>query len=123
MVITRLGRRYIKTQILGGSFHGQLRLIPRIKLTSTDGELPFIVSRRQFPIRLYFAITVNKSQGQSFNFVGINLRIPVFTHRQLYVALSRVTDIHRLSLLLPQGGNTATTTNIIYPEVLLPVTG
>jgi len=111
--------------MLGGSFHRQLRLIPRIKLTSTDGELLFIVSRRQFPIRLYFAITVNKSQGQSFNFIGVNLRIPVFTYRQLYITLLRVTDIRGLSLLLPQGGNTATatTTNIIYPEVLLPVTG
>ena len=46
IVITRLGQRCIKTQMLSGSFHGQLWLIPRIKLTSTDGELPFIVSRR-----------------------------------------------------------------------------
>jgi len=46
IVITRLGRRCIETRILSGSFHGQLRLIPRIKLTSTDGELPFIISRR-----------------------------------------------------------------------------
>ena len=63
-------------------------------------------------------MTVNKSQGQSFNFVGVNLHIPVFTHGQLYVALSRVTDIRGLSLLLPEGGD-ATITNIIYPEVLL----
>ena len=119
MVITRLGQRCIKTQILGGSFYRQLQLIPHIKLTSTDGELPFIISKRQFPTRLCFAITVNKSQGQSFNFISINLRIPVFTHRQLYIALSRVTNIHGLSLLLPQKGGTATT-NIIYPEVLLP---
>ena len=70
-------------------------------------------------------MTVNKSQGQSFNFININLCILVFTYRQLYVALLRVIDIHGLSLLLPQRGNTATTTitNIIYPEVLLPVTG
>jgi ATP-dependent DNA helicase PIF1 len=108
--------------MLSGSFYRQLQLIPRIKLTSTEGELPFIISRRQFLIRLYFAITVNKSQGQSFNFIRVNLYIPVFTHRQLYITLSRVTDIHRLSLLLRQGGD-ATTTNIIYPEVLLPVTG
>ena len=125
IVIIRLGRRCIETRILSGSFYGQLRLIPRIKLTSTDGELPFIISRRQFLIRLCFAITVNKSQGQSFNFVGVNLRILVFTYRQLYIVLLRVTDIRGLSLLLPQGGDTATatTTNIIYPEVLLPVTG
>ena len=125
IVIIRLGRRCIETRILSGSFYGQLRLIPRIKLTSTEGKLPFIISRRQFLIRLCFAITVNKSQGQSFNFVGVNLRILVFTYRQLYIVLLRVTDIRGLSLLLPQGGDTATatTTNIIYPEVLLPVTG
>ena len=63
-------------------------------------------------------MTVNKSQGQSFNFININLRIPVFTHGQLYVTLSRVTDIRGLSLLLPQEGGAATN-NIIYPEVLL----
>ena len=105
--------------MLGGSFHRQLRLIPRIKLTSTDRELPFIVSRRQFPTRLCFVMTVNKSQGQSFNFIGVDLRIPVFTYRQLYIALSRVMDIRGLSLLLPQEGGAATT-NIIYLEVLLP---
>ena len=64
-------------------------------------------------------MTVNKSQGQSFNFISINLCILVFTYRQLYIALLRVTDIRGLSLLLPQEGGAATT-NIIYPEVLLP---
>ena len=44
--------------------------------------------------------------------------MPVFTHRQLYIILLRVTDIGGLSLLLRQEGN-ATTTNIIYLEVLL----
>jgi len=104
--------------MLTSSFYRQLRLIPYIKLTSTDGELPFIISKRQFLIRLCFTMTVNKSQGQSFNFISVDLRIPVFTHRQLYIALLRVTDIDRLSLLLPQEGDAATT-NIIYPGVLL----
>jgi len=80
--------------------------------------LPFIISKRQFPIRLYFAITINKSQEQSFNFVGVNLYILVFTHKQLYITLLRVTDIGGLLLLLPQEGDAATT-NIIYLEVLL----
>jgi len=82
------------------------------------GELPFIISRRQFPIWLYFIIIINKSQRQSFNFIGVDLYILVFTHRQLYIVLLRVTDINRLSLLLPQEGDAATT-NIIYLEVLL----
>ena len=65
-----------------------------------DEELPFIISKRQFPTQLCFAITVNKSQGQSFNFISVDLRIPVFTYRQLYIALLRVIDIRGLSLLL-----------------------
>ena len=105
--------------MFSGNFYRQLQLIPYIKLTFTDGELPFIISRRQFPTRLCFAMTVNKSQGQSFNFISVNLCIPVFTYRQLYIALLRVTDIRGLSLLLLQKGGAATT-NIIYPEVLLP---
>ena len=118
MVVTYIGRRCIEARILGGSFNGQVRLIPRIKLTSTEGELPYTISRRQFPLRLCFAMTINKSQGQSFNYVGVDLRIPPFTHGQLYVALSRVTDIANLSLLLPPS-NAGAVENIIYPEVLL----
>jgi hypothetical protein len=49
MVITHLGCRCIQARILGGTFDGQVRLIPRIALTSTDGDLPFIVSRRSSP--------------------------------------------------------------------------
>ena len=45
--------------------------------------------------------------------------ILVFTYRQLYVVLLRVTDICGLSLLLPREGGAAIT-NIIYLEVLLP---
>src|SRR5271155_1036457 len=48
-------------------------------------------------------MAINKLQGQSFGYVGVDLRIPPFTHGQLYVALSRVTDIANLSLLLPNG--------------------
>src|SRR4051812_11484131 len=97
MVVTHVGRRCIKARILGGSFDGQLRLIPRIKLISTKGELPYIVNRRQLPLRLCFAMTITKSQGQWFNYVGVDLRIPPFAHGQLYVALSRVTDMANLS--------------------------
>ena len=82
------------------------------------------MTRVQFPIRLSFAITVNKSQGQSLSTVGVDLRHAVFTHGQLYVALSRVTTVAGLSILLPPPVDAAdparTAINIVYPEVLLP---
>ena len=88
MIITRLGRRCIEARILGGEFHGQLRLIPRIKLTTTESDMPYILSRRQYPIRLCFAMTVNKSQGQSLKTVGVDLRTSAFTHGQLYCTVT-----------------------------------
>lgn len=116
--LTHIGRFILEGQILGGEHHGEKRLIPRILMNTTEGELPWIVSRKQFPTRLCFAMTVNKSQGQSLDTVGVDLRSPAFTHGQLYVALSRVTNVSRLCVLLSDQGN-GTTTNVVYPEVLL----
>lgn len=90
----------IEARILPGEFAGQLRLLSCIKLTSIDWELPFVISRVQFPIRLSFAISVN----------------------QLYVAMSCVATVTGLSVLLSPAAAEAlrTITNIVYPEVLLP---
>jgi glucose uptake protein GlcU len=63
-------------------------------------------------------MTVNKSQGQSLNFISVDLYILVFTHRQLYIVLLRVIDIGGLSVLLPQNRDNITA-NIVYLEVLL----
>ena len=93
-------------------------LLPRINLTTTDEDLPFILERTQFPVRLCFAMTVNKSQGQSLGQVGVDLCTPAFTHGQLYVALSRVTSLDGLTLL-PSEQSPSHTDNVVYPEVLL----
>ncbi|KAH0606715.1 uncharacterized protein H6S33_003549 [Morchella sextelata] len=99
MTVTKLGVRCIEAKILGGEFDGEPKIIPRIQLSSTEGDLPFTLMRRQLPIRLCFAMTVNKSQGQSLDVVGVDLRSDLFTHGQLYVALSRVTDVAGLMVL------------------------
>ena len=72
------------------------------------------MSRHQFPVRLAFVMTINKAQGQSVRIVGLDLRTPIFLHRQLYVALSRCTSRDRIKVLM-EGTKTA---NIVYSEVL-----
>jgi ATP-dependent exoDNAse (exonuclease V) alpha subunit len=62
-------------------------------------------------------MTINKSQGQSFDTVGVDLRTPVFSHGQFYVAMSRVSDSTGLHVLLPDK-DPKTTTNIVWPEIL-----
>jgi ATP-dependent DNA helicase PIF1 len=56
---------------------------------SDDISLPFKFKRKQFPIRLSFAMTINKAHGQTIPHVGIYLPEPVFSHGQLYIALLR----------------------------------
>ncbi|GAB2278777.1 hypothetical protein Dimus_039305 [Dionaea muscipula] len=118
LLVVKCAGRVIQAQILTGDKKGNLVLIPRITLTPSTTEIPFKMSRRQFPIRLAFAMTINKSQGQSLKYVGVDLRTPVFTHGQLYVGLSRCTSHLGVSVLLPDVGQNSTT-NIVYPEVLI----
>ncbi|KAG2217966.1 hypothetical protein INT45_001400 [Circinella minor] len=103
---------------------GEEHYIPRINMCTTEGEYPFILCRRQFPVRPAFAMTIHKSQGQTLTHIGIRLQEPVFVHSQLYVALSRATDPNniRIAIDLTKFSSTdvPTTVNIVYHEVLLP---
>lgn len=116
LVVTGLNRNVIHARIVSGDHKGRRCHIPRIRLFSLEGDLPFILRRRQFPVRLCFAITANKAQGQSLSTVGVDLQSSAFAHGQLYVALSRVTDVNRLSVLLRNGSHV--TQNVVYPSVV-----
>lgn len=100
-----------------GQGTGQRILLPRIDLTPSDSTLPFSFTRRQFPIRLAFAMIINKAQGQTLDKVGLYLPQPVFSHGQLYVAMSRVRSFEKLTIqILPN--NKKDTMNIVYKEIL-----
>jgi len=99
LVVDRLGQHIISVRILTGKFKGNDYPLPRLPLHSQPGELPFKLTRRQFPFRLCFAMDINKSQGQSLETVGLDLN-SAFSHGQL---LSRVTDVRRLIVHMPEG--------------------
>ena len=111
----------IEAEIITGVHCHQIVLIPRIFFIPSDIQLPFEFKRRQFAIRPAFAVTINKAQGQTMKFVGIFLPQPVFSHGQLYVALSRVSSASRIRIFV-QGEkyklrNQTLTKNIVYNEI------
>ncbi|KAH9960631.1 hypothetical protein BC827DRAFT_1206971 [Russula dissimulans] len=103
---------------MGGDHDGEIALIPRITLSPSIQNLDHAIGfkRREFPVQLAFAMTINKSQsqGQSVKFVGIDLRTPVFSHGQLYVAFSRATSYRRIKVLLNNDVLTTSTSNVVY---------
>jgi ATP-dependent DNA helicase PIF1 len=80
-------KNVIEAIILNGKFRGENILLPRIPIILTDVPIQF--NRLQFPIRLAFAMTINKSQGQTISICGLDLSTSYFLHGQLYVACSR----------------------------------
>ncbi|XP_072148444.1 uncharacterized protein [Setaria viridis] len=87
---------------------GKRVFIPRIPMSpSKDLSLPFKFKRKQFPIRLSFAMTINKAQGP---------------HGQLYVALSRGVSRETMWVLARKNKDmdpsVKGTKNIVHRDVL-----
>ncbi|GJV63447.1 ATP-dependent DNA helicase PIF1-like protein [Tanacetum coccineum] len=117
--ILKLGELVNEAQIMTGTNVGHTTIIPRLKLSPSDKRLPLKINRRQFPLAVCFAMTINKSQGQSLSNVGIFLPNPVFTHGQLYVAVSRVKSRKGLKVLIydKESKPSNNTLNVVYHEV------
>ena len=113
-VITKLSANTIEARISHGRYAGHDIIIPPIPLIPSNSALPFEFRRLQFPVALCFAMVINKSQGQIFKAVGVDLTNESFTHGMLYVALSRVGSPNCLTLLV---GENHKTRNAIYTEV------
>ena len=118
MLLLHAYPRILEVMIITGDHRGEKAFVPRITLKPSSRQYPFILNRRQFPVHLSFAMTINKAEGQSLKYVGIHLLSPVFCHGQLYVALSRATSPENIHILLPNTTHTKTS-NVVYNEVLL----
>uniref|UniRef100_A0A8I6XDQ0 ATP-dependent DNA helicase n=1 Tax=Hordeum vulgare subsp. vulgare TaxID=112509 RepID=A0A8I6XDQ0_HORVV len=100
LVVRGFQRNAIDTEIVLGQQAGRRVFLPRIPLCPSDDDIfPFKFKRKQFPIRLSFAMTINKAQGQTIPIVGVYLLDPIFSHGQLYIALSRATAKRNIKIL------------------------
>ena len=126
LVVNKMMRNVVEAKVITGKAKDSIVLIPRIDL-KTDSGLPFELKRRQFPLKLAFAMTINKSQGQTLDKVGLYLPNPVFGHGQLYVAFSRARKSADVKVFvmdsegqgkLVAGSEKVFTRNVVYRSVL-----
>ena len=116
-----LHQNLIDCTILTGPARGSSISLPRITLTDKSSPDTVILRRKQFPVSLAYAMTIDKSQGQSLQRVGIALETPCFAHGQLYTALSRCRDPCSLAIYVPEGhifGKRVK--NVVWKEVYPP---
>jgi ATP-dependent exoDNAse (exonuclease V) alpha subunit len=119
LLVTQLSKWFLEGKIISGTHVGDKVFIPRIILSPSDSKLPFVLKRIQFPVYVCFAMTINKSQGQSLQRVGLFLSKPVFSHGQLYVAISRFTSRNGLRIFIADthDGDKFKTKNIVCKEI------
>lgn len=111
--VRSLQRNVIEEEILTGCGVGEMVFVPRIPLIPSN--YPFEFKRLHFPLATCFAMTINKSQGQTLSTAGIELAASqCFSHEQLYVGCSCVRSPANLFIHAPGGR----TTNVVYEEAL-----
>ena len=117
-IIENMTNNVLFLRLAIGSKKGARLTLPRMPCGPGDPDnfpVPGF-TRTQFPVRVCFALTTNKAQGQSFGGkLGLDLREECFSHGQLYVALSRTT--HPSNVTICTAKTDRRSRNVIYPEV------
>ena len=121
--IMSISSRIIRVRVLDDP-HRPHVLIPKIRLKYGQS---YKMMRCQFPVRLAYAFTYNRAQGQTLHKVLLDARVPPFEHGHLYVAMSRHRnppnrrnyDHNRcMAVILP-----TVVPNVVYPhwQIISPV--
>ena len=99
------------------------------RISFESNEYGFPIKRFQFPVKLCFAMTVHKAQGQTLSRAGLYLPVPCFAHGSYYTALSRVSNFDKIKVFAPHWTKIKDTSffkkisqphtrNIVYDQVL-----
>lgn len=100
-VVTSLLPEFVEVKFTNGEFHVLEPQKWEIRQNEDDGlgnmVRKVVASRKQIPLKLAWALTIHKSQGQTLDRAEINAS-EAFAAGQVYVALSRVRDLASLRL-------------------------
>jgi hypothetical protein len=130
LVIKELCENFIRAEIISESHRGETALFVKEALTTKLQKMPVTMERFQYALMPAFSMTINKSQGQTLDNVGLWLPNPVFSHGQLYTGMSRCKDsdkitVHIENLRREQGEldlnnkSRIFTINVVYHEVFV----
>ena len=107
--------KVLRCVILNGDKKGEITFIPRITLIE-ETEFTIPIKRHQFPVKVAFASTINKSQAQTLKMVGIDFEQgESFAHGQTYVGFARVSSWKGVKV---KNKCSNMVKNIVWPEVL-----
>jgi hypothetical protein len=121
--ITGISHRLVRVSTLD-EVGARSATLPRFvfKIKVTYGK-SFYLTRRQFPLRLAYSLTMNRSQGQTLDRVVVDLTRHCFMHGHLNVALSRIRQASNIAVYISVGdydeqNKMVITTNVVYPEII-----
>jgi ATP-dependent DNA helicase PIF1 len=123
LVVHNFQRNVIDAKTVLGQHTRKWVFLPRIPLCPSDDEIfPFQFKRKQFPIKLSFAMMINKAQGQAIPNVGIYLPDLMFSHGQLYVTLSRATAKQHVKVIAYLADHAGAKSNVLLKIVMQALT-
>jgi len=111
-----MSTRVIEIELMSEELRGKKVFIPRITLTLSSSQISFNLERKQFPLKICFAMTINHKA----NLLHMSdMKSSVFTHGQFYVAVSRVKSVNNIKVIWDESLGDGVTKNVVYPEILL----
>lgn len=118
MIVREMMENLIRCQIISND-QFNLKIVDVFRICNTSDDLKAIKFKRiQFPITLSFALTINKAQGQSLTKIGIYNDKPLFSHGQLYVALSRGKKKENIKVFSTNRNDKKLINNIVFEEIV-----
>ena len=121
LIVTGLGTRLLVCKTTDAA--QTTVLLPKLAFSPSDRSFGFKFSRRQFPVRPAFAMSMNKSQGQTLARMGLFLPSDPFGHGQVYVSFSRVGSRDRITVQVVHGTRPdrpgSFSRNIVYHDILV----